>query len=329
MDEFSLANNMDEAALTVTEAESAQGSGAWLAMRQKRIGASDAPIILGVSPWSTPYKLWREKMGLNSKERDPNKSAGFAIDRGNRWEPIARARYEAHNGFIDMPPTVLIHKEHDFLMASLDGYNEQEKLVLEIKIPGREVMEAAKNGTVHPKYTPQLEHQMLVSQATRVHFYCCSVASKNGKEQIIDDALVEYRSNPELRELLIPKLHQFWGYMRRNEPPPLTERDCLDLSDPVALELFDRIGCLELEMDKLAIEQDRLDSAKPDESGIKEWKEKIREIGVRLNHLELEQNRLKKEALCFLTHPRVRADWVELRQNKRFPNSWSVKIHAD
>ena len=42
--------------------ELVQQSEEWLEFRRSRIGASDAPIIMGVSPWKTHYKLWVEKI---------------------------------------------------------------------------------------------------------------------------------------------------------------------------------------------------------------------------------------------------------------------------
>ena len=40
-----------------------QGTSEWLENRKNHIGASDAPVVMGVSPWDTPYKLWENKLG--------------------------------------------------------------------------------------------------------------------------------------------------------------------------------------------------------------------------------------------------------------------------
>ena len=311
--------------IAVSDVDSAevQGSSAWLRFRQGKIGASDSPIIMGVSPWQTPHGLWRDKKGLNF---NPNavkgKSMNWAIEKGLRWEPMARARYEIIND-IPMEPAVLTHPEHEFLIASLDGWNAQARRVLEIKIPGKEVFEAAKAGVVHEKYVYQLEHQMLVSQADDVHFYCCKVETKDGKEKITDSALVVYKSNPDLRDKLIPKLHEFWGYMQRNEPPQLTDRDTLVLEAMPAKILFEKIGILEMQMDQVSGEIDVLERDK--ENNKPEIKDKQKKFDL----IQSEQYQLKKKAGEFLTHPRVRAGWVELRQHKRFKDTWLVKLHPD
>ena len=33
--------------------------------------ASDTPVVLGVSPWRTPYQLWQHKLGLVEPEVTP------------------------------------------------------------------------------------------------------------------------------------------------------------------------------------------------------------------------------------------------------------------
>jgi len=36
--------------------------------RKGFIGGSDAPIILGLSPWKSPYQLWLEKIGQDKDQ---------------------------------------------------------------------------------------------------------------------------------------------------------------------------------------------------------------------------------------------------------------------
>lgn len=39
------------------------GSDAWMEQRRHSIGASDVAAVLGESPWSTPYRVWLDKIG--------------------------------------------------------------------------------------------------------------------------------------------------------------------------------------------------------------------------------------------------------------------------
>ncbi len=88
-----------------------QGSAEWHEHRRNYRNASETPIVLGVSPWQTPYQLWQTKLGLIEPE------VTAAMLRGTELEPAARAAYEARTGLV-MQPLVLIDGEYS---ASLDG----------------------------------------------------------------------------------------------------------------------------------------------------------------------------------------------------------------
>ena len=45
-----------------------QGSAEWHEHRRKHRNASETPIVVGCSPWQTPYQLWQHKLGLTEPE---------------------------------------------------------------------------------------------------------------------------------------------------------------------------------------------------------------------------------------------------------------------
>jgi putative phage-type endonuclease len=55
----------------------------WLELRHDTVGASEAPAILGVHPYMTPYQLWAKKSGLVGPDAD-NKQ----MRRGRLLEPL-------------------------------------------------------------------------------------------------------------------------------------------------------------------------------------------------------------------------------------------------
>lgn len=61
----------------------------WLSSRAAPdvIGASDAAIVLGVSPYGTPWSLWE------SKRATANDNRSAVLQRGHRWEPSVLAEY--------------------------------------------------------------------------------------------------------------------------------------------------------------------------------------------------------------------------------------------
>jgi putative phage-type endonuclease len=197
-----------------------QGSADWLQWRKEGIGSSDAPIILGVSPWKTPFQLWEEKTSDTVEEQ-----TNWATVRGHELEPVARSHYElAHN--IDMKPALKVHRKMKFLRASLDGYNEDASTVLEIKCVGKEDHALALSGKIPEKYIPQLAHQLAVTEAERVHYY-----SFDGTK----GALVVYKRDEEFIDKLMNEECKFWEMVQSKTPPPLTDRDYVDIEEPGVL----------------------------------------------------------------------------------------------
>ena len=216
----------------------------WLGWRSEGIGSSDAPIIMGVSPYMTPFQLWQVKTGKKLHVQD-----NMAIEKGNYWEPKVRAYYELLTG-LEFPPK---NFEDGALRCSLDGWNEERQEILEIKVPGKEVMDAARSGVVHEKYLWQLEHQLLVTQAKCVHFVCAETTGKGAYDgELGDVAVVHYRPDLDKREKLMGKLLEFWALVKEEKPPPLTEADTLERTDDKAKSLYSEYKKLYLEHSKLA-----------------------------------------------------------------------------
>lgn len=80
---------MTELIPTASEAE-------WLAARRQGITASEIPIIMGLAPWSSPYALYHQKLGILPGDDDSP-----MMERGRVLEPyIAEKFAAAHPEFI-------------------------------------------------------------------------------------------------------------------------------------------------------------------------------------------------------------------------------------
>jgi putative phage-type endonuclease len=209
-----------------------QRSPEWLEWRKSHIGSSEAPVIMGESPYMTLLELYREKKGLESKDR-----SSWATEKGNYFEPKARALYELLHDR-EMPEAIFVHPVFEWMSASLDGWCEDEQIILEIKVPGREVFEMAKAGKVHHQYVWQLEHQLFVTGAKEVHFWCVRTDGGANSGNIIESVLVVYRSDPEKRGKLIEYETEFWGMIKNNIEPDPEERDIVERRDPLSIQLF-------------------------------------------------------------------------------------------
>ncbi len=190
----------------------------WKKWRSEGIGASDAPVVMGVSPWKTRLQLWEEKTGVFI----PKDTGNWATARGLELEPKARANYElTHN--IAMPIAFVEHKQYPFIRASLDGYSEEKSIVLEIKCPGKADHAIAKAGSIPDKYWPQLQHQLLASGAEKVHYY-----SYDGDS---DFALVEVIPDIAYIGKLLVELITFWDMVKQQVPPEASDMDFKQVED--------------------------------------------------------------------------------------------------
>ncbi len=179
-----------------------QGSPEWVEMRKNYIGASDAPIIMGVSPWMTPLQLWEQKLGFFEVKEN------FAMKRGKYLEQEARKEFEEETGLIVFPDVVL-HTTYAWMMASLDGIDIERKNIVEIKCPGKKDHILALLGEIPEKYYPQLQHQMEVCNLKSIFYFSYSPSAKDMKKT----ALLEVAKDEKYIDLLIKKESEFYDCM--------------------------------------------------------------------------------------------------------------------
>lgn len=193
-----------------------QGTPEWLELRRSYIGASDAPVIMQMSPWMTPYQLWLNKMGFHQVEETQ------AMRRGKQSEEAARKDFEEATGLIVFPQ-VVFSKEHAFMMASLDGIDMDHKHIVEIKVPGHQDHQIAKQGNVPTKYIPQLQHQMAVTGLDIMYYYSWSP---------FDGTIIEVERDDKFIAEMIDKERAFYDCMCNAIPPELLDKDWVEKIDP-------------------------------------------------------------------------------------------------
>jgi putative phage-type endonuclease len=212
----------------------------WHEWRAKGIGSSEAAIIMGCSPYRTPFQLWEEKTGR--KKRDDQ--ANWAMQRGIDLEPKARAFYELMRG-IAMPPALLVHPCFSYVRASADGFNAEAMRGVEIKFQGKEAhqraldRELALDDRIAPHYRWQMDHQMACAEAEAWDFVSFNPESSP------KGAIIEVEREPARIERLLEAEHAFWKLVESDTPPPLTERDFKRIRDKETVALFDAYRALQ------------------------------------------------------------------------------------
>lgn len=212
----------------------------WLALRKNKLGSSDASAVMGCG-FLTPYQLWEQKIGL--KEAESN----FAMQEGVRLEPIARANLEEHFGFAFDTP-VYQHDDIDYMIASLDAYNEKERCLIEIKC-GSGSFSKADVGIIPDYYYAQMQHQLEVVGLDKMHYYCF-----NGERGIL---LEVNRDTPYIKSLLEAE-KKFWECLRDFVPPALTDKDYVKIMTDEALEASSKLESVKEQIEALTEQEKAL-----------------------------------------------------------------------
>jgi putative phage-type endonuclease len=205
-----------------------QRSDEWFAWRKTGITASMIPVIMGLSPYQTPYQLWAEFVGL--KEPD-DLSNNWHVQRGVEQEPEARDAIEKEYGRPYMP--VCVEADHNPLFkASLDGLYALagDKEVLEIKCPHekiyQEILSLKGQAPTFQMYAAQVQWQLNCSGANkgRLFFYL-------RKHRPIN---IGIRRNDAFIAKAEKAAIEFWNMVKTNTPPALIEgRDKTVYDQPV------------------------------------------------------------------------------------------------
>ncbi len=183
----------------------------WHQFRKNHIGASMAPIIMGESPWSTPYKLWSQMLGLS-----PPDECNDRMQRGLDLESKARACYEEKMK-LKFNPCVGVSCERDYLSASFDGFNLENGEAVEIKCPGSSDHLFARSGRVPFKYIAQLQHQIYVGELDYIDYF--SYVSNDDNVVLVVNRHDLYIQN------MLKKEKEFWDCLQSFTPPELTDKD--------------------------------------------------------------------------------------------------------
>lgn len=193
-----------------------QNSSEWLIWRSGGIGASDATIIMGLSPWFSRDQLMERKVreyrerasGVKSTRQPSGKQAdNGAMARGHRLEPLARDLYASLTG-IRVRPVCIIHDELEWHRASLDGLSEDNQIPLEIKCVNLQDHMAAVEGCVPVKYVPQVQHQLFDTGLPLLHYWSYSDNRSLAPRQRA--ALVPVKPCLEYQTKLLAEESKFW-----------------------------------------------------------------------------------------------------------------------
>jgi predicted phage-related endonuclease len=176
-----------------------QESETWLAIRLNHFCASEAPALFGASPHMTRTQLLDYKVSGIAPEYDAFTKCLFK--KGHDAEVAFRPIAEKIIGE-DFYPIVGTLEESLPLLASFDGVSMDGATLFEHKLHNKKLFEMTANSDLSAQYYWQLEHQILVSDAAAVKFFCSDGTEGNY-------AHCTYVSAPSRRAQLIAAWTQF------------------------------------------------------------------------------------------------------------------------
>ena len=172
-----------------------QGSQEWLALRTQYFTASAAPAMMGASPYQTRGDLLK-MMALGAAET-VDSATQSRFDAGHSAEAAARPLAEKVIGDDLYPVTCVATVDGLPLLASLDGMTMDETTLFEHKLLNQQIVAAIdSDGEPGPAYYWQMEHQLLVTGATRCLFVTSDGTDDNWRH-------CWYESKPERRAQLV------------------------------------------------------------------------------------------------------------------------------
>lgn len=186
----------------------------WLDARRAGIGGSDVGAIMGFNQYKSAYQVFLEKTGQYHEEID-NEAVYF----GNALEDFVAQEFAKRTGKkVRRLNKMLVHPEHDFMLANVDRVVVGERAVLECKTASEYVKEAWEGEEIPASYLCQVHHYLAVTGFEKAY-----IAVLVGGNKFI---WKEIERDEEFIEILIDREKDFWeNHVLKDEAPPIDGSD--------------------------------------------------------------------------------------------------------
>lgn len=158
-----------------------QGSPEWQAWRQTVRSASEAPAMMGASPYVSRAELVKRYATGITPEVDA--AAQRLFDKGHAVEPALRAIAEGIHGD-EFYPAVAV-SDDGYLGASFDGVTMLDDAICEVKLANRAKMESIGDGFIPEGDRWQIVQQFAVCESATRCIYVCGDGTEEGSESLI------------------------------------------------------------------------------------------------------------------------------------------------
>lgn len=192
-----------------------QGSAEWHAHRLNHFNASDAPAMMGCSPYKTRAQLVKEVATGLTEEVDAQTQRLF--DDGHRTEALARPHIAEPLVGEDLFPVVATNGA---LSASFDGLTMDDRTGFECKRLNKRLRDAMFPGCTGADlpmdYQVQMEHQHAVNEACERTLFVAAQFDEAGN--LVEERHCWYTPNMELRGQVLAGWKQFEADVAAYQP---------------------------------------------------------------------------------------------------------------
>ena len=131
----------------------------WLEARREGIGGSDAPVIMGASPWRSALNLYLEKIG-EAKPFEGNEATWIGTQ---LEEPVAR-RFEEETGKkVARANKIILNPDYPWMIGNIDRRVVGERAGLEVKTTSPYNDTKFEDGVLPPVYFWQGLHYLVLT----------------------------------------------------------------------------------------------------------------------------------------------------------------------
>ena len=182
------------------------------AAREKGIGGSDAPAVLGLSPWRTPYEVWTEKTTGEISEATSN-----AMHWGSLLEPVLAEEYARVTGRkVRRVNSTLQAAAYPFMLAHIDRQVLDGERILECKTTrdfDPELWGEPGTDQIPTYYLAQVTHYMIVTGRELCDLAVLGMLSR-------DFRIYTCKLDHDVAARVIDLERKFWQRVEDNDPPP-------------------------------------------------------------------------------------------------------------
>jgi len=216
----------------------------WLDIRSKYIGGSDAGAVMGMNPYSSPYRVWAEKTGkIPSFEGSVITRVGAELE-----DLVARMFCEEKHKKVQRCNFTLVNSDYPFACANVDRMLVGEDAILECKTTNSFVnVKKFAKGEFPEQWYCQCMHYLAVTGKKKAYLACLS--------ECRDFHIFEMdRDEAEIKALMEAEA-EFWNkYVIPKRQPPadgsaatteaigMVHKDAMDMS----IDLFGMDGQLDV-----------------------------------------------------------------------------------